>query len=91
MDLFWGMKKKKQQDPELQAVAERITEIRKQLGYTNYEYFAYEHNIPRAQYGRYEQGQDMRLSSFFKVLKALGVNPIEFFSEGFDFDDWIED
>ncbi|UCJ06837.1 hypothetical protein KTO58_24745 [Chitinophaga pendula] len=48
-----------------------------------YEYFAYEHEILRAQFGRYEQGKDLRFSSLVKVVAAFGMTLEEFFSEGF--------
>jgi transcriptional regulator with XRE-family HTH domain len=68
----------------IQQLGDRITQLRKDKGYTSYEYFAYEHNISRAQFGRYEKGQDMRYSSLRRVVKAFGITMKEFFSEGFD-------
>lgn len=68
----------------LQKVGERIKYLRTKAGYTSYEYFAYEHDIPRAQLGRYEKGQDLRFSSLVKVVNAFGMTLEEFFSEGFD-------
>lgn len=62
----------------------RIRELRKQKGYTNSDMFAYEHNMDRTQYGRYERGEDMLCSTFLNVLDALNISPKEFFSEGFD-------
>jgi len=49
--------------------------------------FAYMHNIGRSQYGKYEKGADMRLSTFLRVLNALEITPKEFFSEGFSFEE----
>jgi len=69
---------------ELNKLAERIRSLRIQKGYSNYENFAYEHKIPRAQYGRYEKGEDLRYSSLMKVVKAFDMSMTEFFSEGFD-------
>ncbi|MEM1405135.1 MAG: helix-turn-helix transcriptional regulator [Bacteroidota bacterium] len=69
---------------QLKKLGERIKSLRIARGYTNYEYFAYEHNIPRAQFGRYERGEDLRFSSLVKVVKAFGMTLPEFFSEGFD-------
>lgn len=73
-------------DPELllKKVGKRIKDLRIKEGYTSYEYFAYEHEIPRAQLGRYERGQDLRLSSLAKIVNAFGMTMQEFFSEGFD-------
>ena len=69
---------------DLKIIGKRLRKIRIEKGYTNYEQFAFTHELPRAQYGRYEQGQDLRLSSLIKVLKAMDVSLAEFFSEGFD-------
>lgn len=67
----------------LQRLAKRIKELRRAKGYTNYENFAYDHGIARAQYGKYEKGDnDLRFSSLMRVIEALGVTPEEFF-QGF--------
>lgn len=71
-------------EKELQKLAERIKQLRRKKGYSNYENFAFDHDIPRAQFGRYENGQDLRYSSLIKVIDALGVSVEEFFSEGFE-------
>ena len=73
----------KKTDKNIQALATRIREIRKSLGYTNADFFAYEHNISRSQYSRYESGEDIRFTSLMNVIKAFGMTPEEFFSEGF--------
>ena len=59
---------------QLKKLGDRIKALRISKGYTNYEYFAYEHNIPRAQFGRYERGEDLRFSSLVKVVKAFGMD-----------------
>ncbi|GAA5036718.1 hypothetical protein GCM10011506_29860 [Marivirga lumbricoides] len=69
---------------QLSKLGNRIKTLRIAKGYTNYEYFAYEHNIPRAQFGRYERGEDLRFSSLIKVVKAFDMTLTEFFQEGFD-------
>ena len=66
---------------ELKKIGAKLRRLRIEKGYTNYETFAFTHNISRAQYGRYEQGQDLRLSSLLKVLKALEVTPEVFFKD----------
>ena len=70
----------------MEAYGKRLKAMRKAKGYTNYERFAYLHDIGRAQYGKYEKGADMRLSTFFRVMRAMGITPTEFFSEGFEFE-----
>lgn len=73
-------------DEVLQKLGKRIKQIRISKGYSSYEYFAYEHNISRAQYGRYEKGEDLRFSTLAKVISAFGMTMKEFFAEGFDED-----
>lgn len=69
---------------QLENLGKRLKELRIARGYSNYEQFAFDHELPRAQYGRYEKGQDLRFSSLVKVLNALDVSLKEFFQEGFE-------
>lgn len=69
---------------QLENLGCRLKEIRKKRGYSNYEQFAFDNEIPRAQYGRYEKGHDLRFSSLIKVLKAMDISLKEFFNEDFD-------
>jgi len=71
-------------EENLENLGKRLKNLRKQKGYRNYEQFAFENNISRAQYGRYENGQDLRFSSLLKVLKALDISLEDFFAEGFN-------
>ncbi|MEP0367147.1 MAG: helix-turn-helix transcriptional regulator [Cyclobacteriaceae bacterium] len=66
---------------KLESLGMRLKELRLEKGYTNYEMFAFKNDIPRAQYGRYEKGSDLKLSSLFKVAKALEVTMEELFKE----------
>lgn len=81
-------KRKKELDPHtkqhLENLGKRIKSLRKEAGYTNYEKFAFTHDIDRSQYGKYETGGDLRFSSLLKVLKGLDISLAEFFSEGFE-------
>jgi transcriptional regulator with XRE-family HTH domain len=77
-------KKVKDKKVELNKLGERIKNLRIAKGYTSYEHFAYEHNIPRTQFGRYENGEDLRYSSLLKVIAAFDMDVKEFFEEGFE-------
>lgn len=70
-------------EKQLKNLGERIKTLRKNSGFSNYEQFAFTHEINRSQYGRYENGEDMRFSSLLRVLKALDISLEEFFQEGF--------
>lgn len=71
-------------DDQLKKIGQKIKALRKEKGYSSYEIFAYENDFSRAQIGRYENGQDLRLSTLLRVLAALDVQPSEFFGEGID-------
>jgi len=59
---------------QIESLAKRLKEVRKERGFTNYEQFAFENEIPRAQYSRYEKGHDLRFSSLIKILKAIDIS-----------------
>jgi len=69
---------------EVQKLAKRIKSLRIQKGYKSYENFAFDHGIPRSQYGRYETGTDIRYTSLLKIAQAFDITLEELFSEGFD-------
>ena len=77
-------KHNKHQEKQLENLGKRIKALRKAKGFSNYEHFAFTHDIHRVQYGRYENGSDLRFSSLLKVIKAFDMTLEEFFSEGFD-------
>ena len=70
-------------EEQLIKLGQRIKALRNERGYTSYEYFAYEHGFSRAQFGRYEQGQDLRFSSLIRIVNAFGISLQEFFKDGF--------
>jgi transcriptional regulator with XRE-family HTH domain len=67
----------------LKKIGERLKYFRKKAGYNNYEYFAYDHNISRPQYGKYEAVANIQLNTLIKILKAMNVTLEEFF-KGFN-------
>lgn len=69
---------------QLSKLGNRIKALRKAKGFQNYEQFAYQNDINRSQYGRYENGEDLRFSSLLRVLRALDISLAEFFGEGFE-------
>jgi transcriptional regulator with XRE-family HTH domain len=77
-------KKEDYTEKQLHNLGERLKKLRKEIGFSNYEHFAYENELSRSQYGRYENGEDLRFSSLLKVLKAMNISLKDFFSEGFD-------
>jgi transcriptional regulator with XRE-family HTH domain len=68
----------------IQRLGERIRELRIKKGYSSQETFAYDAGIPRAQYGRYEKGRNITMTSLYQILKFHKLTLPEFFGEGFE-------
>ena len=71
----------KSEEKTLLLIGKKLKELRISKGYTNYEHFAYEIGISRSQYGSYENGANMKLTTLFKILTFLEM-PIEEFFRG---------
>lgn len=71
-------------EDQIKNLGAKIKKLRLDMGYTNADFFAYDHRITRSQYGRYERGEDIRFSSLLKLLQIHNLTLKEFFNEGFD-------
>lgn len=74
-------------DPEADAfgkLGNRIKTLRIKNGHLHYEKFAYQNNIGRILLRRAELGGNINYKNLLKIIRALGVTPAEFFSEGLD-------
>ena len=60
----------------LKKIGEKLKYYRKKAGYSNYEYFAYDHGFSRPQYGKYEAGANIQLNTLMKILKARSVGRV---------------
>ena len=65
-------------------MGKRIRDLRIKAGFKSQEAFAYEANIPRAQYGRYEAGTNITLLSLNKIIRFHKLSLEEFFKNGFE-------
>ena len=68
----------------IKKLSERLKQVRIAKGYTSQETFAYQNDINRVQYSRYEQGKNLNFSTLFRVIQALDMTVAEFFAEGFE-------
>lgn len=64
---------------QLAKVGDRLRALRVKKGYSNYETFAFEHGLNRANYGRYEAGNNLRLDTLIKILECHEMTLDEFF------------
>jgi len=63
----------------------RCKQIRKELGYTSHETFAYERELDRSQYGKIENGgYNLTLKVLVRTLNALNVDFSEFFNDEYN-------
>jgi transcriptional regulator with XRE-family HTH domain len=62
-------------------IGDRVRELRKAKGYTSYESFAFDHDIPRMQYWRLEKGKsNVTIRSLEKILKIHNMSFKDFFN-----------
>jgi transcriptional regulator with XRE-family HTH domain len=57
----------------LTSLGERLKYFRKLKGYSNYEHLAYDIGISRSQYGKYENGGNIKFTTLCKILNHLNV------------------
>jgi len=74
------VKEKDTLDALLVRIGDKVTDLRKKKGYSSYENFAYDHDIPRMQYWRVENGKtNLTLKTLHKVLSIHDLTIEEFF------------
>jgi transcriptional regulator with XRE-family HTH domain len=73
------------EDPLIDVVkiSRRLKALRIQRGYTTVEAFTKDTGLSRSQYLRFEKGNDVKLSSLVKIIKAFNITFSEFFEDGF--------
>lgn len=64
---------------QLNDIGNKLRKLRIAKGYTNYENFAYDNSLNRANYGRYEKGANLRLSTLISILECHNLTLEEFF------------
>lgn len=69
---------------KLQQLGNRLKYYRKLRGYSNYEHLAYDVGISRSQYGKYENGGNIKFNTLCKILRHLNISLKEFFKDGFE-------
>ncbi len=76
------MAKKKQVAPEdarMRQIAEKLRQLRIDKGYTSYESFAFDNNLPTIQYWRLETGANFTIKSLLRILNIHKLTMEEFF------------
>ena len=65
---------------EYSAIANRLKELRKAKGYSNYEHITYALEMSRSAYWRLESGVNFELKTLIKFCRILEITLEEFFS-----------
>jgi hypothetical protein len=64
----------------LERIGSKLTDLRKQKGYSSHEDFAYDYDIPRVQYWRIERGKtNLTIKSLNRLLAIHKLTVEEFF------------
>lgn len=70
---------------EVRKIGLRLRQVRKELGFSNSDDFAYKYELNRSQYGKYEAGsEDLRISSLINILNKIDMSLNDFFNKDFD-------
>lgn len=66
----------------LEKIGERIKQLRIDKGYSSYESFSFDYEIPRMQYWRLEKGKtNLTIKTLEKILKIHNITIQEFFND----------
>jgi transcriptional regulator with XRE-family HTH domain len=64
----------------IKRIGERVKELRIKKGFTSYETFAFENELPRVQYGRLERGAaNFKMATLMRVIDIHKITLEEFF------------
>lgn len=67
------------QKEQMVEIAKALKSLRIKNGYTNYDFLAYDIEMSRSQYGAYEKGQNMTITTLMKIIHHYGMTIFEFF------------
>lgn len=67
----------------LEKLGAAIKATRKKTGFASAENFAFQMDISRSLFAKYESGSDLRVSTLFRIIEGMGMKVSDFF-KGFD-------
>jgi hypothetical protein len=66
-------------DPRIIKIADKLKKLRKGKGFTSYENFALDKDLPRVQYWRLEKGTNFTITTLLRTLDAHQISLEQFF------------
>jgi len=82
--LSYLMKDEEKYNIVINKIASKLKNLRIEKGFTSYENFAYQNDIPRVQYWRMEKGTNFTIKNLLKILEIHEITIEEFFNNDFD-------
>ena len=73
--------KKDTEDLIVAKIGLKLKHLRIEKGYTSYENFAFQNDIPRVQYWRIEKGTNFTIKYLLKILEIHQISLKDFFSD----------
>jgi len=72
-------------EAELRKIGAKLRTLRKAKGYSNPDKFAYDHDLNRSQYGKYEAGRtNITIGTLVTLLNCHGMTLEQFFCDEFN-------
>lgn len=66
-------------DEVLKKIGATLKAERKKNGYTSFEHYAYQMDIARSLFAKYEAGSDMKVSTLIRIVQGMGIKVSDFF------------
>ena len=82
--LSFLMKDEENYNIVIDKIASKLKKLRIEKGFTSYENFAYQNDLPRVQYWRMEKGTNFTIKNLLKILEIHKISIEEFFNNDFD-------
>ena len=79
------MSNRKNDDPRIVQIGEKLRKLRKERGFSNYIKFANEYDLDKSQYARLEGGVNFKISSLLRLLEIHEISLDAFFSDEEEF------
>lgn len=74
-------KEQVKQDERILKIANKIKQLRLDMGFTSHEQFAWKYDINRVQYWRIEKGSNLTLNSLLRILDIHKLTLNDFFKD----------
>jgi len=68
-------------DPRVLKIAAKIKKLRIEAGYSSYEKFAFDNDLPRVGYGKHEKGANITIASILRIIDIHKISLEEFFKD----------